>query len=56
MNNQQERGQVALPADEELKKHGDQLQQQVDDAAGRPAPERKDGNAGARSRQDPAGT
>lgn len=51
MNEQQNRGQVAQPAQEEIKKHGDQLQKQVDAAAGgtkdgdRPAPPEDKGGA-----------
>ena len=34
MNNAQDNDRLARPADEEIKKHGDQLRQQVRDAAG----------------------
>lgn len=36
MNEKQTGQQVAQPAEEEIKKHGDQLQKQVDEAAGKP--------------------
>lgn len=39
MNTEQTRRGVAQPADEELKKHGDPLEKQVKDAAGKPVPE-----------------
>ena len=35
MNEPQPGKQVAQPAEEEIKKHGDQLQKQVDEAAGK---------------------
>jgi hypothetical protein len=35
MNTDQVKGRLAQPADEEIKKHGDQLEKQVRDAAGK---------------------
>lgn len=40
MNTEQTRSGLAQPADEELKKHGDQLEKQVKDAAGKPLPDK----------------
>jgi hypothetical protein len=40
MNTEQSRSGLAQPADEELKKHGDQLGKQVKDAAGKPLPDK----------------
>ena len=39
MNTDQRKSGVAQPADEELKKHGDPLERQVKDAAGKPLPD-----------------
>ncbi|GIZ50435.1 hypothetical protein [Noviherbaspirillum aridicola] len=50
MNEQQSGKQVAQPADEEIKKHGDQLQKQVDTVAGKPA-----GGDGSRPQDRPGG-
>lgn len=36
MDNDQSKNRLAQPADEEIKKHGDQLEKQVSDAAGIP--------------------
>lgn len=43
MNTEQEKNRLAQPAEEELKKHGDQLQKQVNDAAEAAPQERQDG-------------
>lgn len=50
MDTEDKRKQVAEPAEEELKKHGDQLKTLVDEAAGKKADDRQqkpDGNAQA---------
>lgn len=41
MNDPQTGRQVAQPAEEEIKKHGDQLQKPVDEAAGKQPPDRQ---------------
>lgn len=41
MNTDQPKSSVAQPADEALKKHGDQLQRPVDEAAGKQAQDNK---------------
>jgi hypothetical protein len=42
MNNDQSKHRVAQPADEEIKKHGDLLDKQVKDAAGKQSPNKDD--------------
>jgi hypothetical protein len=42
MNTDQPKSKVAQPADEELKKHGDQLEKQVKDAAGSQTKDQED--------------
>ena len=39
MGNEQHKGRVAQPADEEIKVHGDQLAKEVDAAAGKTPPQ-----------------
>lgn len=48
MNNEQTGKQVAQPAEEEIKKHGDQLQRQVDAAAGSEPGEGKEREQGGK--------
>lgn len=42
MNTEQTDDRTARPAEEEIKNHGDKLGRQVDDAAGKRAPEKDD--------------
>lgn len=52
MNTDQPKSGVAQPADEALKKHGDQLQRQVDEAAGKQLQDSKGDAKEDRERDD----
>lgn len=53
MDTDQNRKRVAEPAEEEIKKHGDQLETQVADAAGKPVREEKRKEEGRDNTREP---